>query len=290
MTLSRWRAPFAGGIVAQIKSNREFLARDVSVIVPVRNNPSGIADLILSFRQSPNSEIRELIIVDDGSEPPLQLSTGYTGQPSIRITRISPQGPAAARNRGAELASGQWLLFIDSDCVVTETLLMAYRSAMTGAVGYAGNVRAQKEGSLSRFYDAHNILIPFGVAESGIPQHVVTANALIWRQAFDLIGGFDENFKLAAGEDVDLGLRLRNVGELRFVSDAIVKHDYGGPLQFWKRFWRYGRANAMLEKKYGESFRPHRKPAIHSGVLTALLSFLQHWILLSGYEFEGKIS
>ena len=66
----------------------------------------------------------------------------------------------------------------------------------------------------------------------------------LWRGALEAVGGFDESFRLAAGEDVDLGLRLGEVGTTRWCADACVAHEFEASLlAFIRRFVRYGRGN-----------------------------------------------
>jgi GT2 family glycosyltransferase len=274
---------------ARIESSKELKPIDVSVVVPVRDNVSGVKKLLLSSKLLTAQSFRELIIIDDGLRLPISLDEFDSEFTTfVRFVRTARIGPAGARNKGARLASGAWLLFIDSDCLFTETLLMAYQRSMNGAIGYAGYIKATGNNVLSHFYDSQRVLIPFRVDKVGIPQHIVTANALIWREAFEIIGGFDETFHLSAGEDVDLGFRLRQVGRIHYVPDAIVLHEYGDVLKFCERFYRYGRANAMLERKYSVSFCPQRQAPKNPKSINWLLSSLQYWITLAGYHREMK--
>lgn len=260
---------------------------DVSIIVPVRDNTSGLKELLQSAIRSPVLRFRELIVVDDGSKVRLRLDEIDPGlAPRLHLVRTQRLGPAGARNKGASLATGDWLLFVDSDCLLTDTLLSAYEQLRDGSVGYAGHIKALRRNFLSEYYDSQRVLVPFGTYETGTPQHVVTANTLIWKKAFEMIGGFDETFHLAAGEDVDLGLRLRQVGSLRYVSNATILHDYGGLVAFCQRFFRYGRANAMLEKKYSVSFYPRRQSINNPSLINRTLTFVQYLVTLIGYHFE----
>ena len=56
------------------------------------------------------------------------------------------------------------------------------------------------------------------------PAYLITANALVWRPALFRIGGFDERFQSAGGEDIDLGLRLWERGALAYAPSAQVLH------------------------------------------------------------------
>ena len=80
----------------------------------------------------------------------------------------------------------------------------------------------------SRYYGSQAILIPPPVEELGLlrPEHLITANALVWKPALEAIGGLNETFRIAAGEDIDLGFRLREVGALSYAPTAAVSHDF----------------------------------------------------------------
>lgn len=166
---------------------------DVAVIVPVKNNPQGVDRFLAALASLSTAELPgEVIMVDNNSVPPLRLpERRRPEEPRIRLIRCTTPGPAAARNAGARAAAGTWLLFTDSDCVPTPTFVSGYAAAMDGSVGYAGRVSPCGDDALSRYYDSQDILIPPHTHESR-PQHLITANALVWREAFARVGGFDE--------------------------------------------------------------------------------------------------
>ena len=84
-----------------------------------------------------------------------------------------------------------------------------------------------------------------------IPQAIITSNALVYAPAFYQLGGFSTDFYEAGGEDLDLGIRLRELGTLVYVPAAIVSHEFEEDIQdFKKRFERYGRGNRFLEQKH----------------------------------------
>ena len=55
---------------------------------------------------------------------------------------------------------------------------------------------------------------------------------------------------------------------------------------FFERFIRYGRANAMLEKKYSASFLPRRQKVNSPNYINYLLAKLQYLVTLTGYFME----
>src|SRR5262249_43903984 len=92
----------------------------LSVIVPARNCPQQLRECLLSLRASRREEC-EVIVVDDASTDATPAVAAEFGAGCVRME--SRSGPAAARNRGAEVARGCYLLFVDADvCVSPDTV------------------------------------------------------------------------------------------------------------------------------------------------------------------------
>ena len=266
---------------------------DISVIIPVKDNQGGVNRFLKSFFETHqrNSFPREIILVDNCSKVPLTVPEQFREYNlSIKTICCLGRGPACARNAGSREARGAWLLFTDSDCVPTETFLSGYFPALNGAVAYAGNVKALGTDRLSRYYESQQILVPPPI-HTELPQYLVTANALVWRDAFDIVDGFDETYPLAGGEDVDLGFRLSEIGELAYAPTSWVVHDFGdGYLGFVKRFVRYGKGNGLLAKRYGIDLSPQRFVPNKSTLFNRIVASIQYWALSWGYQraYEGR--
>jgi glycosyltransferase involved in cell wall biosynthesis len=264
----------------------EFRCGDVSVIIPVKDNQAGITQFLSALFETHSSASLpfEVIIVDNRSAVAIEIPTEMMGHGlPIRLIQCRSVGPASARNAGAAIAQGRWLLFVDSDCEPTASFIAGYGCAMNGALGYAGNVRSAGGNRLSRYYESQDILVPPRVMEDR-PQYLITANALVWRRAFERIGGFDEGYSMAGGEDVDLGFRLSQLGNLSYAPASVVLHDfsdgYGG---FLRRFVRYGRGNRRLSRCHGISLRPKPFLPTHLTPHNLLVAFLQFLWLSWGY-------
>lgn len=269
---------------------RDLSPSEVSVVVPVRDNLVGLTRL-LSALAALDGECGpgEVIIVDDGSRDAVSIERlrDSTGLAAVRLVRTRGLGPGAARNAGAAAAQGRWLLFTDSDCAPSPTWIAGYQLAMNGAIAYAGEVRAYHADPLSRYCEAQQLLMP-PPGRDARPLYLVTANALVLRDAFDSVGGFDEDFKIAGGEDIDIALRLRRVGELSFAPKATVLHDFsGGVRSLVRRCVRYGKGNRMLAEKYGVDLSPRTfQPALPgwANAMAACFQFVGLWL---GYRMPG---
>ncbi|MGK3969294.1 glycosyltransferase [Sorangium sp. So ce118] len=266
----------------------------ISIVVPVRNNQEGVDRFLDTLDAETASEHCpcEVIIVDNRSDRPVEVRRRYPFPVNVR--RCERPGPAAARNAGVEAARGSWLLFTDSDCIATPSLVAGYcTSAVQGdCFAYAGMVEIVGDSEISRHYREQNIFIPFalGVAAGIEPIALVTANCLVWKSAFTALGGFDERFILAGGEDTELGLRLRRAGRLEYRFESVARHEIDDGIEgFVSRFVRYGKGNKLLESLYvGASFAP-LPPARDAATAASLdLEWLQFRAMSWGYE--GKSS
>ncbi|GHP00299.1 hypothetical protein KSF_103460 [Reticulibacter mediterranei] len=269
---------------------RHLLLSELTIIVPVNNNPQGIQRLlsVCMLLFSPDEHPAAILIVDNLSSPPLTLSPAYRtwGLPVHLLTCTKP-GAAAARNLGARHATTPWLLFLDSDCIPTVGLIDGYRHALDGSVAYAGCVRSAEDDPLSRYYETQEILRPLPVwyKEHERPAYLITANALVWRPAFWATGGFDTHFLHAAGEDIDLGLRLWEQSTLAFAPSACVQHTFEPTLRsFVCRFFRYGKGNRTLATRYATDLTPHPFVPNHPSLRNRVLALAQFLALWFGYQ------
>lgn len=151
-----------------------------------------------------------------------------------------------------------WFYFTDCGCEHISSLFMEFEKAWkeTGdsCIAISGPVTGDGDDAINRFMTKQGILNPPRerlIYDTFVPQAIITANALVAGVAFSFIGGFDETFTEAAGEDLDLGLRLRELGIIGWAEKATVKHRFKeDKSDFVRRFRRYGAGNRRLEVKH----------------------------------------
>ena len=165
-----------------------------------------------------NLDTYEVIVTDDGS-----LSTAdrmlREEFPWAAWTSGPRRGPAANRNHGAAKAAGDWLVFVDDDCVPECTFLAAYARA-TGVQDceVLEGMTLPKDDRT-----AADMECPI----NRVGGSLWSCNFAIKRRLFLKLGGFDENFPGPAAEDIDLQTRLLKAGyKAVFVSEARVKHPW----------------------------------------------------------------
>jgi glycosyltransferase involved in cell wall biosynthesis len=116
-----------------------------SFIVPVFNRPDEVRELLESMTQQTLKDF-EVIIVEDGSkEPCKEVCNDFADRLDIHYHWKENSGPGQSRNYGAERASGEWLIVLDSDVVLPEGYLTAVGSTLShqpSAIDAWGGVNA----------------------------------------------------------------------------------------------------------------------------------------------------
>ena len=216
-----------------------------SLIVPTRGRPIQLASCLDSLcgLDYPTTHY-EIIVVDDGAGVELEERTGGPGA-DLRVLRQKWSGPAVARNHGARAARFEYLAFIDDDCratpnwlrVLAETFLLRNDVLIGGRVVNALVNNAYAESSqflidyLSEYYGDRR------------GRFFTSNNIAVSRANFRSVGGFDDSFCLAAGEDRELSDRWAAQGRpMLFVDEAVVDHYHDLSLSdFSSQHFGYGR-------------------------------------------------
>jgi len=270
---------------------KKILANDISIIIPVKNNQHGITRLLNTFENifTNDTLVKEIIIIDNLSQIPIKIHKNYSF--NIQLTSCDVIGPAAARNKGVSLSNGNWLLFLDSDCLPTKNTILGYLSNNNTHLAYAGNIQVVSKNKLSKYYETQEILIPPEAIDNKIvrPDYLVTANCLVYKNAFKHVDGFDEKFKQAGGEDIDLGFRLLSIGSIAYQWNSVVLHNFDDGIKgFVERFNRYGKGNKQLAKKYMLNLSPRPFLPKVKTTYNIFLAFMQFLSMSKGYHLSYK--
>src|ERR1051325_1957976 len=156
-------------------------------------------------------------------------------------------------------SSIDWYYFTDCGCTHDPDLFLKFEKSWEDCgdccVAISGPVAGSEEGTINQYMTEQGILNqPLERTIHGVclPQAIITANALIAGLPFAFLGGFDPEFQEAAGEDLDIGIRLRELGVIAWRPNAKVVHRFDeDEADFYRRFRRYGRGNRKLELKHG---------------------------------------
>ncbi len=156
----------------------------------------------------------EVVLVDDGStDGTLEWLESHSSEFShVRSHSQDHMGPAAARNLGVEKAIGDTIIFIDSDLVVTEHFLQAHADALVQGEKQQGSDRLFTYGAVINTCNFDNPTAePYKLTDFSAA-YFATGNVAIARKWLEKAGLFDTRFQLYGWEDLELGVRLKQLG------------------------------------------------------------------------------
>ncbi|MGB7443734.1 MAG: glycosyltransferase [Coleofasciculaceae cyanobacterium] len=181
----------------------------ISVVIPVYNGEKTIHETINSVLKQSFCDW-ELIVINDGSTDLTQSIVSSIKDSRVKLFNYPNAGLSATRNRGIELATGNYISFLDADDLWSSDKLKSQLEALQlnpqAAVAYSWTDCINELGEFLRrgSYlkangDVYAQLLLIDFIESG-------SNPLVSRDSLVKVGGFDES--LSAGEDHDMWLRL----------------------------------------------------------------------------------
>lgn len=201
-----------------------------SVIVPTHNRPEKLAQTLACLsNQALGTDDYEIIVVDDGSLPPVILPSNLSG-PSCVCIRLEGRERSTARNRGAAVARGELLVFVDDDMFVGREFLTAHVRAhlewpgvlAVGAVYLTDAALATAFGCFRQKLEDRGLPVERGY--TSMPNFCTAQNMSISRSRFRELNGFDE--AIVSGEDQDFALRHTALGgKIVFLPEAEAIHN-----------------------------------------------------------------
>ncbi len=226
----------------------------ISVVVCTYNGSKTIRDCMegLLCLEYPDFEV---IVVDDGST---DGTADIVRQYGFRVISTNNRGLSSARNTGMKAASGEIVAYIDDDAYPDPDwltyLTAGFMNTRHAAVG-GPNIPPQSDGPIAECV-AHAPGGPVHVLLSDQQaEHIPGCNMAFRKAALQEIGGFDPRFR-AAGDDVDVCWRLQEKNyTLGFSPAAMVWHHRRNSVAaYWTQQIGYGKAEALLEKKWPEKY------------------------------------
>ena len=255
-----------------------------SIIVPVYNRPDEVDELLQSLTEQTLKEM-EVIIVEDGSSQPCEsVVHKYAGKLQLRYYTKENSGPGPTRNFAAERSQGEFLIFLDSDCVLPPNFLKEVDAELNRKEcdAWGGPDRAHESFTTVQKAISYSMtsFITTGGIRGGKKQmekkfYPRSFNLGIRRSLFRQLGGFSS---MRFGEDIDLSLRIYKSGATcRLFPEAWVWHKRRTDFKkFFKQVHNSGIARINLMKRHPGSLKlVHLLPAVFSiGVFLCLLLFL----------------
>lgn len=237
----------------------------ISIIVPVFQDPDGIRHCLYALAgQTCQTGNFEVVVVDNGSAPPIKISDTYPFK--VVLIHCSTPGAYAARNAGVHASSGKIIAFTDADCTPrpdwinngVAALLTDNHEKIIG-----GEVLISKPTTRTAV-GLYQHLVGFGQAENiEYKGFSATANIFCHRRTFDRVGPFKDT--LLSGGDREWAWRARLIGiKTEFAPDAIVETSSRTTLRGAIRQARRVSAGRYHLKKSGlapnqlQALKPHR--------------------------------
>ncbi len=254
-----------------------------SVIVPVYNRPEELAELLSSIaNQSRLPE--EVIVVEDGSTVSSEQVVGTFPGLKIIYHRQENMGQGFARNTGYRLASGDYLIVFDSDCILPRTYFEEVEGFLKDREvdAFGGPDAAHPDFSLLQKAISHTMTSFFttGGMRGGKKRigqyHPRSFNMGISREVFTRTRGYKIPFM---GEDLEFSTRIIKDGfSSALIDKAYVFHKRRTSLtKFYKQLHYFGRARINLTRFHSDQLKlMHLFPTFFS--LGLMMSIALLWI------------
>jgi glycosyltransferase involved in cell wall biosynthesis len=264
----------------------------ISFVVPVFNRPDEMQELLQSLSLQTDTDF-EIIVVEDGSTNKSEdVCHSFSDSLNIRYFFKENTGPGLSRNYGVERASGNYCIFVDSDCVIPTFYVERVRAfLLENPVDAFGGPDAADE-SFSNLQKAINYAMTSFFTTGGIRGsseklekfHPRSFNMGITKEVYEKTGGFPTirfAYAKAAGEDLDLSIQILKMGfKTALISDAFVYHKRRTSLkQFARQVYNFGIARITISKRHPKTLKIlHFAPAlfVFGSLFLSLLGILIH--------------
>lgn len=177
-------------------------APEISVVIPAYNAEKTIARTLESVL-SQTHPLHEVIVVDDGSQDGTGDVVRAFGS-RVRYLKQANAGPAAARNHGVKVSTGDWIALLDSDDawlpekIAKQALKISDDVAIIHTYTLQDRLRTERELTFDVLWE-HN--------------HIGTSTVIFNKAVFEAVGGFGEDRALIGAEDYNLWLRMAATGK-----------------------------------------------------------------------------
>ncbi len=250
-----------------------------SFIIPVYNRPGEVGELLASLEGQTVGGF-EVIVVEDGSDVLCEdVVAEYAGRMDVKYIVQPNGGPGCARNHGAERATGEYLLILDSDCVLPPGYLRAVEDELAAGPCEAFGGPDCAHESFTAVQRAINYSMTSFLTTGGIRGgkrkldrfYPRSFNMGVRRDLYGHLGGFGN---MRFGEDIDFSIRIFKSGaSCRLFPGAWVWHKRRTDLRhFFRQVYNSGMARVNLYKRHPESLRAvHLLPALFTAGTALLL-------------------
>jgi glycosyltransferase involved in cell wall biosynthesis len=199
----------------------------ISVVIPAFNCELYVGEAIESVLAQ-TLPAHEIIVIDDGStDGTMNVLRGFGAR--LRVIAQQNQGPSVARNRGAALATGAWLAFLDADDSWLPWKLqrqMEVAAEQDVAMVYTDRLNIGARGALPEIHGDIQELYSGDVFVDLLLRgnHMSLSSVVIGTDLFKALGGFAEHMR--ASEDWDLWIRAAEHNRIGVVAEPLIRYRF----------------------------------------------------------------
>lgn len=234
-----------------------------SIIIPAYNRPEEVVELLDSLTMQSLKNDIEAIVVEDGSTLTCEKEIEpFMKQIDLKYIYQENKGPGPARNKGAQEAQGEYLIFLDSDCVLPSDYL-------ANTIAHLDNSPLDCFGGPDK---AHMFFSPIQKAISYSMTSLFTTGGIrggnkkmdkfyprsfnlgVRKSVFDKVGGFSD---MRYGEDIDFSMNVLEHGyKIGLINETFVYHKRRNTFKsFFKQVFSSGTARIELASRHKNALK-----------------------------------
>ncbi|MBR3572894.1 MAG: glycosyltransferase [Bacteroidales bacterium] len=233
----------------------------LSIIVPVYNRPDEVTELLESLSKQTDKGFEVLIMEGDSPNKCDHVCAQFADKVTVKHHFYPEYSRSQRRNKGMKLASGNYFLFFDSDCIIPpDYIAIVKRKLQEEYVDcYGGPDSAEQDFSdtqLAINYSMTSMMTTGGIrggtkkVNKFLPR---TFNMGFSKEVYEKVGGFKD----IIGEDIDQSLRIREAGfKIKLIKEAFLYHKRKIDLKkFYNQVNTFGKARILLTTLHPGSFK-----------------------------------
>ncbi|WP_439483856.1 glycosyltransferase [Cyclobacterium plantarum] len=247
-----------------------------SIIIPVYNRPVEVQLLLDSLCRQTFKDF-EVVLVEDGSADTAEpVVEAFREKLLLQYHYQSNSGQGFARNKGMELAQGEYFVFFDSDCIIPPQYLEVLEQAIRKRNLQAHGGPDDADAGFNDWQKAMNFSMTSFLTTGGIRGKMKDPakyqargyNMGFSRTVYEQLGGFAHP---NMAEDIEISLRIKKAGfRLELVSEAFVYHQRKNDFRsFLRQSFQFGRNRVFIRH-----FHPEAVKAVHLLPVLFLLGIL----------------
>ena len=253
----------------------------ISLVIPVYNRPDEIVELLESISQQGDTDF-EVIVVEEGSTRTCKEEIApFADKFKLQYFFKENSGPGPSRNYGVQHASGDYVIVLDSDCILPADYMRVVRQHLDNEQIDAFGGPDKAHASFTTLQKAINYSMTSFLTTGGIRGgmknvnkfHPRSFNMGVRTEVWNKLGGFS---RMRYGEDIDFSIRLKEAGyKVVLMPDAWVWHKRRNTLKsFFNQVFHFGQARICLYRLHPDTLKlVHLFPsAFVVGVVLLLLA------------------